>query len=97
MRFFSADPSISGTITFHFVLPASPYASGPIVTRRPLTSLRPGRSYLKSTRTRPPLRVARSRPTVSSSGTTTPQKDSTRPTSPIRPCARRRRSSPPRP
>ena len=31
MRFFSADPSISGTITFHFVLPASPYASVPIV------------------------------------------------------------------
>ncbi len=33
MRFFSADPSISGTITFHFVLPASPYASGPIVNK----------------------------------------------------------------
>lgn len=31
MRFFQSDPSISGAITFHFVLPASPYASGPIV------------------------------------------------------------------
>ena len=33
MRFFQADPSISGTITFHFFLPSSPYASGPIVNR----------------------------------------------------------------
>ena len=33
MRFFQSDPSISGTITFHFVLPASPYASGPIVNK----------------------------------------------------------------
>ena len=33
MQFFQSDPSISGTITFHFVLPASPYASGPIVNK----------------------------------------------------------------
>lgn len=31
MRFLQANPTISGAITFHFVLPASPYASGPIV------------------------------------------------------------------
>ena len=31
MRFLKADPTISGAITFHFVLPASPYANGPIV------------------------------------------------------------------
>lgn len=31
MRFFQANPTISGAITFHFVLPASPYANGPIV------------------------------------------------------------------
>lgn len=33
MPFFKANPTISGTITFHFVLPASPYASGPIVNK----------------------------------------------------------------
>lgn len=33
MQFFQSDPSISGAITFHFVLPASPYASGPIVNK----------------------------------------------------------------
>lgn len=33
MQFFKANPTISGTITFHFVLPASPYASGPIVNK----------------------------------------------------------------
>ena len=31
MRFFQANPTISGAITFHFVLPASPYENGPIV------------------------------------------------------------------
>ena len=33
MRFFQSDPSISGTITFHFVLPAAPYANGPILNK----------------------------------------------------------------
>ena len=33
MQFFQSNPSISGTITFHFVLPASPYANGPIMNK----------------------------------------------------------------